>query len=100
MSFLSRLGKGLAAGLLTDSFSGAAAAALTDNFGIGVGTGVGSRLLDGMNYGSVYPSWGGDYGWGGGAGGYGGMDMNYSNYMYNASYNNFFDNMATTIAWY
>ena len=97
MSFLSRLGKGLAAGLLTDSFSGAAAAALTDNFGIGVGTGIGSRLIDSMSYGSVYPSWGGDYGWGGWGGG---MDMGFSDYMYNASYNNFFDNMATTIAWY
>lgn len=97
MSFLSRLGKGLAAGLLTDSFSGAAAAALTDNFGIGVGTGIGARLIDSMNYGSVYPSWGGDYGWGGWGGN---MDMGFSNYMYNASYNNFFDNMAATIAWY
>lgn len=96
MSFWSRIGNGLAAGLLTDSFSGAAAAALTDNFGIGVATGVGSRLLD-MNYASAYPAWGGGYAWGGWGGG---MDTGFSNYMYNASYNDFFDRMATTIAWY
>lgn len=90
MSFLSRMGKGALAHLLTGSFSGGMVAALTDNFGTGLGAGMASRLLQGMNYAACSPNLGG-YSWGGW-----GTPMSFgsSNALYDAAYNNFYDQVA------
>lgn len=81
MGFLSRLGKGFAAHLVTGTFTGGMAAALTNNFGIGVAAGLGSRLLGGMGRAALLPLMGG-CAWGG----FGGMGMGFANSMYGMGY--------------
>jgi len=106
MSFWSRVLKGGAASILTGSMSGGMAAAMTDNFGIGVSAGVASRMLGNFGFGGCNAAWGGGFGYGGWGGGnaWGSSYPGYgfSNAMYNMSYNNFYDQIAwsNNTRWY
>ena len=92
MSILGRLGKGFITHITTGSFAGGVAAALTNNFGIGLATGIGSKLLRGgagMGLGMM-----GMMAMGGMGMGWGGMGMGMSSGMYNMAYNGVFDQAA------
>jgi len=95
MSILSRLGKGFITHITTGSFTGGLAAALTDNFGIGLATGIGTKLLRGGGGGMLAMGamslFGGAYGWGGMGMG---MGMGMGSGMYNMAYNGVFDTAA------
>lgn len=86
MSFMSRMTQGFLAHMTTGSFSGGVAAALTDNYGIGVQTG----FMNNMCFGGVSSLWGGNCGWGGGGMGFGGgmYDMAHRGMYDQISYNN------------
>jgi hypothetical protein len=98
MSILGRLGKGFITHVTTGSLVGGMAAALTNNFGIGLATGIGSRLLRGgagMGLGMMGMMGMGGMGMGMGMGGMGmGMGMGMGSGMYNMAYNGVFDTAA------
>jgi hypothetical protein len=69
MSFLSQIGKGLAAGLITGSGAGGLTAMFTDSFWAGMGVGVADNISSGWLSSGFNNAWNGNVGWGGFYGG-------------------------------